>query len=185
MVGMISLGIANATIPDESQCTVLPCDTFLGMVISPDHVGGVLNPPPSCDFTVTARNQAGEPIPDALVEVLFGTPGNHTFCSTAVLTGTTDASGELVMNIGAGGCTVGASAVRIRVNNYVIRTWSNVKSADYDGSGSNGAVALADFVYFANRYNAHASGCTDFFNNGQTDLPDFVFFAGCYAYACQ
>lgn len=185
MVGLISLGIANATIPDETLSTVLPCDTFLGMITCPDHVGGMLDPLPSCDFTVTAVNGQGNPIPDAFVEILFGTPGNHTFCPTGILTGTTDANGQLVMNIGAGGCTVSATAVRVRVNNTVIRTYENVKSADYDGSGPDGSVALGDFVYFANRYNVGAPGCTDFFNNGQTDLPDFVLFAASYARACQ
>lgn len=185
MVGLISLGIANATIPDEELCTVLPCDTFNGVVTCPDHVGGILNPLPNCDFTVTAVNGQGNVIPDAYVEVLFGTQGNHTFCPTAVLTGTTDGAGQLVMNIGAGGCTTGALAIRIRVNNTVIRTWESVKSGDFDGSVSDGSVGLGDFVYFANRYNASAPGCTDFFNNGLTDLPDFVFFAASYAHACQ
>lgn len=185
MVGLISLGIANATIPDEDLCTVLPCDTFSGVITCPDHLGSALNPLPSCDFTVTAVNGQGNVIPDAFVELLFGTPGNHTFCPTAVLTGTTNGAGQLVMNVGAGGCTMGASAIRIRVNNVVIRTFLNVKSADYDGSGSNGSVGLGDFVYFAGRYNVGAPGCTDFFNNGVTDLPDFVLFAASYARACQ
>jgi len=185
MVGLISLGIANATIPDEDLCTVLPCDTFSGMVTSPDHMGGVLNPPDATEFTVTAVNGQGGVIPDAYVEILFGTPGNHEFCPTAVLTGTTDAGGQLVMNIGAGGCTTGASAVRVRVNNVVIRTWQNVKSADYDGAGPDGTVGLGDFVFFAGQYNSGAAGCTDFFNDGVTNLGDFVFFAACYAHACQ
>jgi hypothetical protein len=185
VVGLISFGVANATIPDETLSTVLPCDTFLGMVTAPDHVGGVLNPLSNCNFTVTAVNGQGNVIPDAFVEILFGTPGNHTFCPTAVLTGTTDDAGQLVMNIGAGGCTMGATAIRVRVNNTVIRTWQNVKSADYNGVASDGNVVLADFVYFAGRYNAHAPGCTDYFNSGFTELADFVFFAASYARTCQ
>jgi hypothetical protein len=187
VVGLISLGIANATIPEPGLCTVLPCDTFgggatPGMVTCPNNG---TNPVAAANFTVHAVNGQGNVIPGAFVEIIFGTPGNHHFCPNATLTGTTDALGDKTFNLSMGGCTIGAGAVQIKVNNTPIRTWTTVKAADWNGAASDGAVALADFVYFAGRYNAGSPGCTDYFNSSVTDLPDFVFFAACYAHACQ
>jgi hypothetical protein len=176
----LSFGIANATIPDDELSTVQPCDTFGGVVICPYAPGGA---PSGTQFTVHAVNAQGQVIPDAFVELIFGTPGNHQFCTNVVLTGTTNANGDAVFNLSAGGCTVGANALRVKVNNTQIRAFSNAKSPDFDGVSPNGVVALGDFVYFAGNYGG-GGGCTDFFNDGMTNLPDFVLFAACYAKAC-
>jgi len=179
-VGLVlSIGAANATIPDEDLCTVLPCDTFQGMLVCPD------SPAPAgfANFVVHVRNGDNEPIPDAFVEIVFGVPGNHCFCPLATLTGSTDEFGNASFNIAAGGCRVGANAVRVIANDVQIRSYANVKSPDYDGA-SDCVVGLTDFIVFANGLSGGLPGCTDYYNDGGTDLSDFITFGQGWAHTC-
>ncbi len=177
---VLSMGIAGATVPDPANCSVTPCDTFNGVIISP--FSGTA--PSSIMFTANVRNNNNDPIPNAFVELIFGTPGNHFFCASAVLTGTTNANGDVSFAVAAGGCTMGANAITIRANNVPIRTYVNVKSPDYDGVAGNGAVVLADFTVFGNAYVTGAPGCTDYYNDGATGLGDFTAFGSCWARTC-
>lgn len=181
VIGLVlSVGIAGATVPDPELCSVEPCDTIDGIIISP-YSGAA---PTVIEFTANVRNSNNDPIPNAFVELVFGTPGNHFFCTSAVLTGTTDANGDVSFAVAAGGCTMGANAVKIRANNVDIRTYENVKSPDFDGVAGNGQVVLADFTTFGNAYVTGAPGCTDYFNDGSTSLGDFSAFGLCWAQVC-
>lgn len=181
VVGLVlTCGIANATVPDPELCAVTPCDTFDGVVTCP--YDGVA--PSATDFTVNVRNADNDPIPNAFVEIIFGTPGNHYLCPAVVLSGTTDTDGNVDFNVAAGGCTEGGAAIKIRANNVDIRTWMYVKSPDYDGS-ANGAVELTDFTFFGAALVASAPGCTDYYNDGATGLPDFTTFGECWGKSCN
>lgn len=181
VIGLVlSIGIAGATVPAPENCSVEPLDTINGVIIAP-YDGAV---PSSIVFNCNIRNANNDPIPNAFVEVVFGTPGNHFLCAGAVLTGTTDANGDVSFAIAAGGCTVGANALTIRANNTPIRTTENVKSADFNGTSGDGQVALADFTVFGNAYVAGAPGCTDYYNDGATGLSDFTAFGNVWGLNC-
>jgi hypothetical protein len=185
VIGLVlTVGIANATVPDPDLCSVLPCDTYgvpagsaPGIFMYPDPV-----PDGLAKFTVNVRNADDDPIPDAFVEILIGVPGNHHLCPDVVLTGTTDANGDVDFNISAGGCTIGANAVIIRANGVDIRDYDYLKSADF--SPVDGQTELADFIAFGTQYASSAPGCTDFFNDGTTELTDFVAFGEAWGRAC-
>lgn len=172
------VGTAGATIPDPDYCSADPLDTLGGMLVCPDPPAGFAT------FTVNVRNGDNEAIPDAFVALVFGVPGNHFFCASAVLTGTTDAAGNVTFNVTAGGCTEAAGAVRIIANTVEIRSYPTVKSPDWDGS-SNGAVILSDFIVFGGAYSAGAPGCHDYDNSGATGLPDFIIFGQGWGHICQ
>ena len=185
VIGLVlTVGIANATVPDPDLCSVLPCDTYgvpagsaPGIFMYPDPVPGGLG-----EFVCNIRNADNDPIPDAFVQIIIGVPGNHWQCPDIVLTGTTDANGDVTFNISAGGCTIGAGAVTIQANGVDIRDYDNLKSADF--SPVDGATELADFIEFGNQYAVSAPGCTDFFNDGATELTDFVAFGEAWGRAC-
>jgi hypothetical protein len=181
VIGLVlSMGIAGATVPDPENCSVEPCDTIDGVVISP-YTG---TPPAAIVFTANIRNSNNDPIPNAFVELIFSTPGNHFFCGSAVLTGTTDANGNVSFAVAGGGCTLGTNAMKIRANNVEIRAYPSVKSPDYNGVAGDGQVALVDFTVFGNAYVAGAPGCTNYFNDGSTGLTDFTCFGACWGANC-
>ena len=185
-VGLVlSFGAANATIPDPDFCTVDPCDDLLGVLVCPDLYEGVPAPPDFSEFTVNVRNGDNENIPGAFVEIVFGVQGNHVFCPSAVLTGTTDEFGNVTFNIAAGGCTIATDAVRIIANSVEIRSYENVKSPDYDGT-SNGQVVLADFIIFGQAFSGiNPEPCTDYDSTGGTILADFIIFGQGWAHMCE
>jgi hypothetical protein len=177
--------MASATVPDPDLCSVLPCDTFgspagaaPGMVVYPEPIVGG-----TAAFTVNVRNADNDPIPDAFVELIFGTPANHYMCPDLVLTGTTDLNGNVDFNLSMGGCTISPNAVKVRANGLDIRTYENVKSMDYAG-GSDGKVDLGDFIGFGADFSAGAPGCYDFFNDGTTGLEEFIAVGEGWAHDC-
>lgn len=181
LVGLVlSAGVASATIPDDAFCSVTPCDALGGMLVCPN----LPSAPSFSEFTVNVRNSDNEAIPDAFVEIIFGVPGNHFFCTSATLTGTTDINGNVTFNIAAGGCTMATDAVRIIANTVQIRTYDTVKSPDYDGS-SDGTVSGTDFVVFGQAFASGAGGCDDFTNDGVTDGSDFVIFGQGWGHVCD
>ncbi len=175
---VLCIGVANATVPDADLCSVDPCDDFLGVVIYPQPVPGG-----AAEFTVNARNADNDPIPSAFVELILGVPGNHMLCSDAVLTGTTDAAGNVTFAVSGGGCTLATDAMIVKVNGVIIRNFDTVKSPDY-APGSNGRVELADFIYFGNAMATSAAGCTDYYNTGATALGSFIVFGEAFTHAC-
>jgi hypothetical protein len=179
VIGLVfAAGAANATIPDPDLCTVDPCDSFLGVVTYPDPLAGG-----SAEFTVNVRNGDNDPIPNAFVEVVFLVQANHVFCGDVVLDGNTDALGNVVFNISAGGCTDGVDAVQIIANGTPLRTYANAKSADWD-STTDGIVGLSDFIFFGGNYDPGIAGCTDLFNSGGTGLDDFIGFGEAWGRQC-
>ena len=181
VIGLVlSVGIASATVPDPNNCSVLPPDTFDGVITSP-YTG---TPPTAIEFNVNVRNANNDPIPNAFVELILGVPGNHCLCPAAVLTGTTDANGDVGFAIAAGGCTIGANAIKVRANNVDIRAYANLKSPDWDGTMADCTVGLTDFTFFGGAYVIGAPGCSDYYNDGATDLGDFTTFGACWARTC-
>ena len=180
VVGLVlSFGVANATVPDPDNCTCNPCDAIAGMFVYPDPVPGGL-----ADIALNVRNADNDPIPGAFVEILFGAPANHCFCPDVVLTGTTDAAGNIAFSMSMGGCTEAAGAAVIRANGVPIREYMNVKSADWDGS-SNCQVAGTDFTIFKNAYFANPGpGCHDYYNDGNCDGVEFTAFLQAWTHLC-
>jgi len=179
VIGLVFLvGAANATIPDETLCTVDPCDSFGGVVTYPNPVAGG-----AAEFTCNIRNGDNNPIPNAYVQVEFMVPANHFFCPDVVLDGNTDAVGNITFNISAGGCTEGMDAVQIIANGYLIRTYQNAKSADWAPT-ANGSVELGDLIYFGGNFNPPMPGCSDYFNDNTTGLDDFIAFGEMWGHFC-
>ena len=165
--------VLTTNIPDPSACTVTPCDQMVGVVVSPN----VPNPIPATEVEVVVRNQTGSPIADAAV--VFQNLDNDLVCPSAVLSGTTDAAGRVRFTLAGGGCKsdVPLAAV-IKANGVTIRNYSNVKSPDFDGSGADLVVNLADLVQFSAEFLGNGPAvCHDYDNNGTTDLGDLIIFS--------
>ena len=185
LVGMaLSLGIASATVPDPTLCSVTPLDETGAVVVSPECINGVEDPPDAIVFTVNVRNANDDPIPDAFVECIFGNPGNHYICGSAVLTGTTNEDGDVTFAIAAGGCTVEDGAFRIKANNVEIRAYDHVTSPDWDGTSGDGLVNALDLSAFGSSMGGGNSPCTDYDNNGATNALDLAVFGASWAYGC-
>ena len=177
LCGMVSTAKADG-LPDPSNCSVEPCDTYSGLVSSP-FAG---DPPAAIEFVVGVLNELGDPIPNAFVEVIFGQHARHFFCPDAVLSGRTDPNGRVTLALAVGGWTIAPDAVQIRADNVVIRSYSNSKSPDFT---TDGHVGLADLVYFGAGFQAGASGCTDLNNDGVTGLTDFSLYGACHGRGCR
>jgi len=164
--------LAAAEVPEQGNCTVAPSDNLGGLVFSPL----VPAPAPASVNTITVRNSANAPINNASVVVEVG--ANTVLCGATVLTGVTNASGQVVLTLGGGGCAhnVPLSGI-IRANGVTIRTFANVKSPDYDGAGGNRSVGLPDLTQFSAEFGGSVpSACHDYDNNGNTGLPDLIIF---------
>jgi hypothetical protein len=149
---------------------------------------------PMGTFTVTVKNDACVPIPNAIVEcIILGIADSRVrLCPSAVLTRTTDANGVAVFNIPGGGCYKGTNALSIRANGIEIREFRAVVSPDYaeiDNVGQPGKsdlrVGIVDLVAFARAFALGASSCHDYDNNGSTGITDFAMFGQVYGRFCQ
>jgi hypothetical protein len=172
--------VAFATVPDPSKCTVVPADALNGVVLCPDSPSAIA----ATNYTITVKNTSGNPISGASVVIEFPAPTNIRFCTTAVNTGTTNASGVCVITLRGGGCqrTSGSTyAAVVKANGVVLRSYYNAKSPDYDGVGPNGLVNLSDLLAFRG-----AVGCHDYDNSGTMTLSDTLIFAPGYspAHSC-
>lgn len=182
VIGLVFVvGMANATVPDATLCSVDPCDGFPipGVITHPYDA----DPAGEFEFTVNVRNADDDPIPAAYVELTFVEEGNHCLCASVVLTGTTDASGDVTFNVAAGGCTAGMSAFIITANTVDIREYDYAKSPDWAGA-CDGGVTLADFTDFGAAYAGGGPGCHDYDNNGSTSLGDFSIFGTAWQSTC-
>ncbi|MEZ4653108.1 MAG: hypothetical protein R3E12_05745 [Candidatus Eisenbacteria bacterium] len=164
--------IAAAEVPDEANCTVSPADALNGLVFSPLNP----TPAPASINTITVRNSANVPINNATVVVSVG--ANTTLCGATVLTGVTNASGQVVLTLGGGGCAHNvANYGLVSANGVTIRRYSNCKSPDYDGASGNLAVGLADLTQFSSEFLDNAPNeCHDYDNNANTGLEDVIIF---------
>lgn len=168
----LTASMAAAEVPDQANCTVSPSDDLGGMVFSPRLPA----PSPASVNTITVRNSANAPINNSTVVVEVGP--NTVLCGSTVLTGVTNASGQVVLTLGGGGCAhnVALSGI-VRASGVTIRTYANVKSPDYDGAGGNRAVTLPDLTQFSGEFGGSIpSACHDYDNNGTTGLPDLIIF---------
>ena len=179
---LVLVGSAVAEVPDPDNCSVMPCDLFMGVLMCPYGVGSA--PPQVTAFTVEIINGAGMPVPNAYVEIIALVPGNHQFCANAGLTGITDENGQVEMNVSGGGCTLGMDAVVISANGVFIRVYDRLISPDYSGEPDL-EVSLPDFTFFGSAMIQGHAGCTDYFDDGTTGLDDFSAFGECWGRSCS
>lgn len=176
---MMAAAAGAADPPEPYDITVVPCDTYLGVITCPFPAGS--GGPEETEFTVTIRWN-DEPLPGLWVEVEILGAG-HTVCPDAVLTGITDDLGQVTLNVAAGGCSPdGPATLRITANAVVIRDYHRIVSPDQDADGK---VGLSDFVYFGTGYGGFVRPCTDYNNDGTTSLADFTIFAACFGRECE
>jgi hypothetical protein len=173
-------GMALATVPDPTQCTVLPCDN-----LGPPGIGGVVVCPgtpaciPAALVTVTVRNAAGNVIPNATIQVTMGSPLINGCATPDALPwdGVCDGNGVWSKCFNAGGCFDGPNACSIIANTVPIRNYTHVHSPDWNGGSANLLVQADDFASFLASYNPQTPGCHNYDNDTDTDLGDFVIFA--------
>lgn len=177
------VGVADANVPDPDNCSVMPCDLFMGILTCP--YSATAAPPEVTHFVVTVLNMSGQPIVGAYVEILVYFPANHLSCPNAQPAGITDENGQVEFNLAMGGCTVDQTqTVGIVANGVPIRIYERLLSPDYSGEGDL-MVGLLDFTYFGSAMVHSAAGCTDYFNDGATGLDDFSAFGECWGHSCS
>jgi hypothetical protein len=165
--------MALATVPYPQNCVVSPCDALNGVVICPDAPSVI----PASIVTLTIRNQANNPIPNAAVNVTFGA-GPLCICTTMVYNATTIANGTCTLTMRGGGCIDGgADAAVFRANGVIVRTFINVKSPDWDGAAGSCQVNLPDLIRFVPR----TDNCFNFDNAGGNDIGDTILFTSGYS----
>lgn len=174
---------ASADVPDQTKCTVVPADALNGMIVCP-RIPSALT---ASILTITVKNSSNNPINNASVIVIL-TAANPT-CPNAVLTATSNASGVATITVAASGCANGVPASGIvKANGVTIRSYSNVKSPDFDGAAGDGFTNLSDLVKFANEFNnIDPAACHDYTNDGACNLSDLIPFSEAFAGAkkCQ
>ncbi len=164
---------AFATIPNPVNCSVEPGDALDGPFLAPSDP----TPPPATINTITVRNSANNVIENATVVITL--TAANIVCGSTVLSGTTDAAGQVALTLGGGGCVddIPLSGV-VKANGITIRAYENVKSADYDGAAGSLVIDLSDLVSFSAEFLAAAGTgtCHDYNNDGTTGLPELVLF---------
>lgn len=164
--------VALATVPDPTKCVVAPADALNGLVLAPDTPAPIA----ASIYTLTIRNSANNPINNANCTIEFPPPTNTRFCTTAVNSGTTNASGVCIITLRGGGCTNGTGVGLVKANGVVIRSLNHVKSPDWDGAAASGSMTLADLLAFKST----TIGCHDYDNTGTMTLADLLIFSGAY-----
>lgn len=180
--------VASADVPDPSKCST-SLDVPKALYLCPDGLGDCS----SSTFTVTVKNASGVAINNCVVEVLIGSTGTGgliKLCTGQTLTANTNVTGNVVFNIGGGGCNKTTNAAVIRANGVDIRNWNAVMSSDYTNTDNVGAgatfsdkkVAPADFTVFVQAYKGGTgpASCHDYNNSGVTGPEDFTVFVGAY-----
>ena len=169
---------ATSDVPDPSHCVVTPADAMNGMVAAPR----LPQPVQASKLDIAVLNQSDLPMVGASVVVLLG--ASNPLCPTAVLAGTTDATGHVTITVDAMGCLdTSPLAGMIKANGVTIRAYVNVKSPDFDGASGNGRVNLADLLVFAAEFNGGPAGCHDYNNDNTTNLTDLVIFGQAFSHA--
>lgn len=165
--------MALAEVPDASKCTVNPADALNGLVLAPNLPA----PIPASINLINVRNSANNPISNASVVITLG--AGNVLCGTTVLTGTTNASGNVTITLGGGGCEHNTPLSGIvKANGVTIRSYANVKSPDYDGAAGNRSVTLADLIKFSNEFlDVDPNECHDYDNDANTGLGDLIIFS--------
>jgi hypothetical protein len=161
LAGTSSVVAAQAPI-DPARCSVVPADADNGFILCPD------SPVPIAEsvYTVEVLDTYGIPVYHATVTIQFS--DGIRLCTTAEQSWLTDVAGRCTIRLRGGGClsdTPGAAIVQ--ADGITIRTYPNVKSPDFDGSGPDGTVDLADLV----RYRTN-DPCHDYNNDGVFNVLD-------------
>ncbi len=169
-------------VPSPANSELEPADGLNGLVFAPDDP----TPVAASIHTLTVRNAANDPVEgaSAIVEVsgsgagAWG-PGGIALCASAVLTGVTNASGEVTFNLFGGGCFHQTPlAATVKVNGITLRTYENVKSPDFDGGSGDLVVNLPDLIDFSGEFlGSSSSDCHDYDNSGTTGLEDLIIFS--------
>ncbi len=172
---------ARASVVDPAYCSVEPCDVTGVVVICPSDG----TPPGSSNFTVNVRNDRGDPVPYAKVEVIFILPESFALCGDPSVTKYADHNGNATFNLSAGGCGSGTPGIEIWANSTLIRTYQNVRSPDYDGASGDGMVSLADFMEFTAEWgHCHSNCCHDYNGDNSVTLADYIMFSECWGRNC-
>ena len=184
-------GVAAAGVPDPNNSLVLPPDGALQpriLGILDERPAGVHNPHPFANLTITIRNFANVPINGVYVVVELNSECDAPLCvcDMADLTGYTNASGQVVINVGLGGCchVDGGAAAAIYADGVVIRSYDYVVSPDWNEALGNCVMGLDDFTIFGNYWVSGAGGCTDYDGNGATGIVDFSIFGQGWRQGC-
>jgi hypothetical protein len=161
----------------SATVTVSPADALNGVVLVP----GRPSPRPATLETVTVLTPGGAPVVGATVDLILGGAGTYA-CPGAVLTGVTNAAGQVTLRTFGGGhvsSTPGAAVVR--VDGVVVRDYHNAKSPDFDGASGDGVVDLRDLIAFAGSMLGTApADWHDYDNNGATDVGDLIIFGDAF-----
>lgn len=166
------------SLPEPTLSEVEPADALDGVFLYP----GVPVPLEASILRIKPMNHCQRPMQGASVTVTVtsATP----FCGGLLTaTGITDAEGIATIALPGGGCrdTVAGVCV-IKANGVTIRSYHNVKSADFDGASGDGSVSLADLVEFSKEFlDQQANVCHDYDNDENTGLPDLILFSRAFA----
>lgn len=177
------VGTVSASVPDPDYCTVSPMDNMpvprlIGIPAGTAQAGA--------NLTVHVAAFGGDPIPDALVEVYInGQCDDLCLCTGVVLTGYTNAQGNVTINGRFGGCCTEPSSCIVIAEGTNIRDCDVIVSPDYDGAAGNCATSGTDFVFFGQNWGV-ASGvvCADYTGDGACSGVDFVTFGAAWGLVC-
>lgn len=172
-------------VPVPTNCTVMPQDTFEHpRVVGVPATGSGLQ---AAVMTVTVMDSSGTPIPNAHVQMTFGSSCmGLCLCPTAVLEGYTNASGVVELVMALGGCCQDPAAATLLVMGMPIRTYDTVTSPDLASATGGGdcRVVLQDFSAMGGCLGSAAGGCCDFTGDETATLADFVVFGGTWGRSC-
>jgi hypothetical protein len=174
---------AVALPPSPANCSVMPADSSNGVVVViPRDPGQGIDSYHS--QTITVRDSNNTPITGS--EVVIVLHPSVRVCTTNDPHGFTDSSGVAGIVLRAGGCLEDVpDAVRIYADGVLIRTYSTVRSPDFDGVSGDGKVDLADVVVFIPALRLDLGGCTDYNGDGHTYQPEVVTFAQAVGFCLQ
>jgi len=177
-------GAAWASIPDPDYCVVTPGDTmaYPRLLGVPAVTGGA----PYWDLGITVKAFGGITLANVYVEVVFDVSCDGLCSCTGLnLTGYTNASGYLGLQVRLGGCCQATAAAIILADAVPIRSYEYVVSADITSplGGGDCTINLADFSNFGGAYGG-GGGCTDFNGDAATNVADFTVFGGGWGKSC-
>ena len=177
----LATSVAWASVPDPDECVVMPCDDMACpriVAVPQDEDGGSAY----ADLTVTVMGGPGLPLVGKDVEVWLNPACTNLFyCSTLVLTGVTDANGDVSFNLTFGGCCEEVASVIITADGVPIRQYDFISSPDNNGGIGDGSVNLGDFITFGGTW---GSECTDLDGSCGASIGDFVTFGGSFTKSC-
>jgi hypothetical protein len=166
---------ANAGAPDPAHSTVSRWDTYGLAFVSP----GVYSPPAVWQsVTITVLDDTGNPCPGVAVTIDLSDCGNLCIDSPDGLSGVTNESGVVVLDPRVGGCET--CDVVVRADAVVLRTFTKIRSTDWDGSWADGIVNAADSIYLMAHYNTYCVCCADYTGDGRVNLTDYAYFMEIY-----